>query len=129
MQSIGQLKKSKSTSKSSMKQLKDPANPVQQPAKRKIEDVSESEPIPTTIPGGQDNGDSGRKAKRSRLSNGPKILGSLREGTQSLANMLSESPDKPSEKEAKKLKETRDKRRASLVRGKGESGYPFRTSS
>ncbi|KAK6904358.1 hypothetical protein I203_105170 [Kwoniella mangroviensis CBS 8507] len=61
----------------------------------------------------------GRHAKRSRLSNGPNYLGSLREAGRSIANLLGEEKGKSTDDMMKVMKERRDKRRSSLLRKKG----------
>ncbi|WVQ93273.1 hypothetical protein IAU59_000339 [Kwoniella sp. CBS 9459] len=63
--------------------------------------------------------DGGRQAKRSRLSNGPNYLGSLREAGKSIANLLGEEKGKSGDEMMRKMKERRDKRRSSLIKSKG----------
>ncbi|WVW79269.1 hypothetical protein I302_101236 [Kwoniella bestiolae CBS 10118] len=61
----------------------------------------------------------GRQAKRTRLSNGPNYLGSLREAGKSIANLLGEEKGKSTEDMMKVMRDRRDKRRSSLLRKKG----------
>ncbi|WVF65621.1 hypothetical protein IAT40_000351 [Kwoniella sp. CBS 6097] len=65
------------------------------------------------------SGDGGRQAKRTRLSNGPNYLGSLKEAGKSIANLLGEEKGKSGDEMMRKMKERRDKRRSSLIRSKG----------
>ncbi|WRT68977.1 uncharacterized protein IL334_005959 [Kwoniella shivajii] len=60
-----------------------------------------------------------RQAKRSRLSNGPNYLGSLRDAGRSIANLLGEEKGKSGDDMLKKMKERREKRRSSLIKSKG----------
>nr|XP_018259099.1 uncharacterized protein I303_08643 [Kwoniella dejecticola CBS 10117]OBR81257.1 hypothetical protein I303_08643 [Kwoniella dejecticola CBS 10117] len=60
-----------------------------------------------------------RQPKRSRLSNGPNYLGSLREAGRSIANLLGEEKGKSTEDAMKEMKARRDKRRSSLIKRKG----------
>lgn len=48
------------------------------------------------------------------------MLGALRGGTRSLANLLGDVEETPTD-ELKKLKELTEQRRSSLIRGKGKS--------
>ncbi len=61
------------------------------------------------------------------MSVGPSVLGSLREGSCSLANLLADNENKPSPVKLKQLEEKRDQRRASVMRGKGEFDNPGST--
>ncbi|WWC97908.1 hypothetical protein V866_004796 [Kwoniella sp. B9012] len=68
----------------------------------------------------------GRHAKRSRLSNGPNYLGSLREAGKSIANLLGEEKGKSTADMMKVMKERRDQRRSSLLRKKAGRGLSSR---
>ncbi|WVR09113.1 hypothetical protein IAU60_006175 [Kwoniella sp. DSM 27419] len=60
----------------------------------------------------------GRKTKRSRLSNGPNYLGSLKEAGRSIANLIGEEKGKSGEEVLREMKDKRTRRRSSLVKTK-----------
>lgn len=111
MQSIDQMPKSRYATSGSIKQSIPASKTTPQPIKRKLEDDL-PRPLTQTSSNGQAKAERGREAKRSRLSAGPKIMASL-------ANLINDSPSKPTEAETKHLKKISDQRRSSLIRGKG----------
>ncbi len=91
-----------------------------QPVKRKLEPQSSSELDLGDSSRIQADSETGRDTKRSRLSISSTMLGALRGGTRSLANLLGDVEETPTD-ELKKLKELTEQRRSSLIRGKGKS--------
>lgn len=92
-----------------------------QPVKRKLEPQSSSELDLGDSSRIQADSETGRDTKRSRLSISSTLLGALRGGTHSLANLLGDVEETPTDAELKKLKELTEQRRSSLIRGKGKS--------
>lgn len=91
-----------------------------QPVKRKLEPQSSSELDLGDSSRIQADSETGRDTKRSRLSISSTMLGALRGGTRSLANLLGDVEETPTD-ELKKLKELTEQRRSSMIRGKGKS--------
>lgn len=120
MPSIGQMQKSKTISCRGIKDSLEQRGVPFHPRKRKIEPEDNSTRKSGDGPVGPMHADSGRDTKRNRLSAGPNILGSLRGSGRSLANLLSDGDHRAPPREIGKVKETKDKGRSSLNRGRGD---------
>lgn len=88
--------------------------------KRKLSAGAPSSDLPSA-PNGSSMGDGGRQAKRTRMSPGPNVLGSLREAGRSVMTLLGDGEAKSPDR--KRIAGKNQKSRLSTSKGTGEFLY------